>query len=121
MAWTLGSIRIYPQKFGENTSAILPRLQPLSGGTIVQSFGYDTRIIQLSVTIVGFTNKNTLRGYANDGGAAHELLHSVEGSYGNYSVKSFNSDRTMSTCQTIDPTQAEDAPVFEAEIELYPV
>lgn len=118
MPWTYGALRIYPDKSGENTVSILPRLQPLSGGSIIQSFGYDSTIRQYSGVIVGDTIKEALEAFAKDGGTAHALV-SPEGSLGNFSCKSFHVDRTMSTCQTIDVTQPEEAPVYNFEIELY--
>ena len=118
MAWTYGGLRIYPDKSGENTSAILPMLQPLGGGTIVQAFGFQSTVRQLSGLIVGDTIKEALEAFAKDGGAAHALV-SPEGSLGNFMMKSFNVDRTMSTCQTIDITQPEEAPVYNFQMELY--
>lgn len=118
MAWTLGGQRIYAQKSQEETSQILPRLQPLSGPTIVQAFGYDSLIRKLSALVVGDTIKNTIKGYSQDGGTARALV-SPEGSLGNFIVKSVGVSRTNSTCQTIDTGQPETAPVYELDIELY--
>ena len=118
MAWTLGGYRIYAQDLAENTSQILPRLQPLSGGTVVQSFGYDSETKSLSAIVVGDTIKAALKGFSQDGGSSHELV-SPEGSMGNWVVKSCVAKRTKSTCQTIDITQPEDAPVYDVEMEIY--
>jgi hypothetical protein len=118
MAWTYGGQRIYPDKSGENTVAILPILQPLSGGSIIQNFGYQSTVRQYSGVIVGETIKEALEAFAKDGGTAHALV-SPEGAMGNFMAKSFNADRTMSTCQTIDVTQPEAAPVYNFQIELY--
>ncbi len=116
--WQLGGHRIYAQKSNENTSQILPRLQPVSGPTVVQSFGYDSLVRSLTVIVVGDTIKNALIAFAQDGGLSHVLV-SPEGSLGNWIVKSCVPSRTDSTCQTIDTTQATDAPVYEIELELY--
>lgn len=116
--WTYGSQRIYVQKHGGNSANILPRLQTLSGGTTIQSFGYDSMISQISALVVGDTIKDALYAFSKDGGTLHTLV-SPEGSLGDWSVKSFNFDRTNSTCQTIDTTQPEDAPVYEINLELY--
>lgn len=118
MPWTYGGHRIYVQESGENTSNILPRLQPLSGGTIVQSFGYESDIRPVSAIVVGDTIKNALKAFANDGGALHAFV-SPEGSLGNFALKSINVRRTKSVCQTIDITQPEEAPVYDVELELY--
>lgn len=118
MAWTLGGHRIYAQKSDENTSQILPRLQPLSGGSVIQSFGFDSIVRNLSVIVVGDTIKNALRAFAQDAGTVHALV-SPEGSLGNWIVKSCVPNRTTSTCQSIDQTQPDTAPVYEIEIELW--
>lgn len=118
MAWTLGGHRIYTQESDEGTSAIAPRLQPLNGGSVVQSFGYDSTIRNINVIIVGDTIKNAIKAFAQDSMTSHAFV-SPEGSLGNWMVKSFKANRNKSTCQTIDTLQPEDAPVYEAQIELW--
>lgn len=118
MAWTYGGHRIYVQESREGASAILPRLQPLAGGSKIQSFGYDSDIRNVTALVVGDTIKNALKAFSKDGGTLHAFV-SPEGSLGNWSLKSFSSNRTDSTCQTIDITQPEEAPVYEIELELW--
>lgn len=118
MAWTLGGNRLYVQKLTENTSQILPRLQPLSGGSVIQSFGYDSTTLSVMAIVVGSTIKDVFMGYAQDGGATHAFV-SPEGSLGSWIVKSCSPNRTDSTCQSIDITQPEEAPVYEVELELW--
>lgn len=118
MPWSLGGVRIYAQESAENNAQILPRLQPISGGTVVQSFGYESPIRNITALVVGSGNNNALKAFASDAGASHELV-SPEGSLGNFIVKSYVPKRTMVVCQTIDITQPEEAPVYESDIELY--
>jgi len=118
MPWTLGGHRIYAQKSSENTSQILPRLQPLSGGTVIQSFGFDSIVRSVSAIVVGDTIKDALRAFAQDGGTSHAFV-SPEGSLGNWIVKSCVPNRTDSTCQSIDQTQPDTAPVYEVDLELW--
>lgn len=118
MAWTLGGVRIYVQKAETGSSQILPRLQPVSGGTVVQSFGYEKDVRNVSAIIVGDTREAALKAFSKDGGALHAYV-SPEGSLGSFAVKSYSSNRTNSICQTIDITLPEDAPVYEVEMELY--
>lgn len=118
MAWTLGGNRIYVQDSEEGANQIAPRLQPLSGGSVIQSFGYDSTIRSVSAIVVGDTIKNNLKAYSQDGMASHAFV-SPEGSLGNWMVKSFKANRTKSTCQTIDQTQAEDVPVYDITMELW--
>jgi hypothetical protein len=116
--WQLGGHRIYVQKFSKSTSSILPRLQPLSGGTVIQSFGYDSTTLSITAIVVGDTINNILLGYAQDGGVLHALV-SPEGGLGSWMVKSCSPNRTNSTCQSIDISQPETAPVYEVELELW--
>lgn len=118
MAWTLGGNRIYVQEKEGNSSQIIPRLQPLSGPTVLQYFGYDNDVLNVNTIVVGDTIKDALVGYSKDGGTSHAFV-SPEGSLGNWVVKSCSHKRTKSTCQTIDITQPEDAPVYEIDLELY--
>lgn len=117
MAWTYSGHRIYAQSSEESNSATLPRLQPLSGGTVIQVFGYESDVRNISAIVVGDTIKDALRIISKDGGIAHALV-SPEGSLGNWSLKSFKASRTNSTCQSIDQTQDSDAPVYNVELEL---
>src|SRR3990172_10839526 len=117
MAWTYNSNRIYVQKITKGASQIMPRLQPLSGGSILQSFGYDSTIRNITAIVVGDTIEQALEALSKDGGLAHALV-SPEGSLGNWILKDYSSDRTESTCQTIDITQAEDVPVYNCELTL---
>jgi hypothetical protein len=118
MAWTYNSVRIYAQESDEGTSQIAPRLQPISGGSVIQSFGYDSTVRNISAIVVGDTNKDALKALAQDGMSSHALV-SPEGSLGNWMLKSFKANRTKSTCQTIDEAQAEDAPVYDCQLELW--
>lgn len=117
MAWTYGGHRIYVQKSSQSDAQIMPRLQPLSGGTVIQSFGYESEIRNVTAIVVGDTIKNALKAFAKDGATSHAFV-SPEGSLGNWILKSFQADRTEATCQTIDETQPEEAPVYDIELEL---
>lgn len=118
MAWTLGGHRIYVQDSDENISQIAPRLQPLSGGSIIQDFGYDSTIRNIQAIVVGDTIKDALKAFSKDGMLSHAFV-SPEGSLGNWMVKGFKATRTRSTCQSIDTSQPEDAPVYDVSIELW--
>jgi hypothetical protein len=118
MAWTYNSTRIYVSDYEEGNSAVLPRLQPLSGGSIIQSYGYDSDIRNLSALVVGDTNKDALRVLTKDGGTAHALV-SPEGSMGNWILKSFKAKRIPNICQTVDTSQAEDVPLYTCEFEFW--
>lgn len=118
MAWTYGGVRIYAQKSEQNTSQIIPRLQPVDGGTVLQVFGYESLIRQITALVVGDSKHNSLRAFAQDSGTGHTLV-SPEGSLGSFILRGFSSRRTDSTCQTIDPTLPSEAPVYEVDLELF--
>lgn len=118
MAWTYNSHRIYAQKSTKQASQIMPRLQPISGGSVIQSFGYDSTVRTIEAIVVGDTINNALEALAKDGATAHALV-SPEGSLGNWILKDYNSDRTTSTCQSIDQTQPETAPVYNVSLTLW--
>ena len=58
--WTLGGTRIYPHTKKETASQIIPKLQPLNGGTVHQVFGYESPEITLTCLVVGSGDKNHL-------------------------------------------------------------
>lgn len=118
MAWTYGGVRIYAQESSRSSAQILARLQPVNGGTVIHSFGYESMIRNVTAIVVGDTNDAALYAFSKDGGTTHELV-SPEGSLGNWICKGYSSRRTDSTCQTIDTTQPETAPVYEVELELH--
>lgn len=118
MDWTIDGNRFYVQKITKGASQIAPRLQPLAGGSIIQSFGYDSTIRNVSAIVVGDTIEQAIEALSKDGMQLH-VLESPEGSLGNWAVKDYNSDRQESICQTIDITQDEMAPVYNVELTLW--
>jgi hypothetical protein len=118
MSWTIGGTRIFTQKFGGTGSNIIARLQPLSGGTITQKFGYETPIRKLGFLVVGETDKNTLVGYAQSGTTRALVFNST--TIGTYQIKSFNWEQLNGiVCQTIRGDLPQNSPVYNCEMELY--
>lgn len=117
MAWTIGGVRVYAQESTEETGQILPRLQPLNGGTVIQAFGYESTVRGMDAIIVGDTRKNALKAFAQT--ETPVALVSPEGSLGNVIVRKFQAKRNKTTCQRIDLTLAETAPVYDVSFELY--
>lgn len=121
--WIFNSIRIFPQTLKDASGQIIPRLNPLSGGTVLQVFGYDTSIVTISAIIVGDTDRAALKALGRTG-LSYNLQYrdGGVGSYttvGTYFVKSFTSQRTMATCQTIRADLATNSPVYNIDLELY--
>lgn len=118
MAWTLDGIRIFVEESKEEAGQIVPRLQPLSGGTVLQTFGYESDVRTLGAIVIGDTDKDALKALRLGGTAA---LVCPEGALGSFTVKNVSVQRVHSINQTllIDGTHACDDPVYQVEIQLY--
>lgn len=114
--WTLGGVRIFTQDLKEEVGQIIPRLQPLSGGTVLQTFGYEDDVRTLVGYVVGKDDKDALKSMSTGG---TEQLISPEGSEGNFHIKQVVVNRVMCICQTLRPDLPEDSPVYSVEIQLY--
>jgi len=116
MTWSYGGVRIYVQERTLDWDQLTARLNPLGGGTILHHFGYDERIDKVTAIVVGSTNLASLYAFTSDA-TDHELVTP----YGNadFYLKHMTARQRRGTCQTIDPTQAEDVPVFDVDLELY--
>lgn len=117
MSWTLNGIRIFTQNLKEDVSQIIPRLQPLSGGTVLQVFGYESDVKILAGIVVGNTDKDALKSLTEGAGAV--TLVAPEGSLGSYQVRSVSASRVHTLCQTLRADLPEDSPVYDVEIQLY--
>ena len=121
--WQYNGIRIFPQTMKDTQGQIIPRLSPLSGGTVLQVFGYDSPIVTLSAIVVGDADKASLKVLTTTG-LSYDLQYrdGSVGSYttvGTYYVKTLTFQRTMATCQTIRPDLPTDSPVYNVDFELY--
>lgn len=117
MAWSLDGIRIFVGESKEDAGQVVPRLQPLGGGTLLQVFGYESDIRTIGGIVVGDTDKDGLKDLRTDGG--YYTLLSPEGSLGDFIVKNVTVRRVHCICQTLRPDLPEDSPVYEVEIQLY--
>jgi len=115
--WSYGNIRIYAQTDVDATSQIIPRIQPLSGPTILQIFGNDSAIKSITAIVVGSGDASSLNSYAADG-TAYTLV-SPEVTVGSFYLKSISMARQYSISQTMRPDLACDAEVYMATMELY--
>jgi len=100
MDWSIGGIRIFVTDGTEEVGQIVAKLQPLSGGTIHQIFGYETPTRKLSCYVVGETNKEALMNLTMSG-VAFELL-SPEGDLGDFIVEKVSMPRVNCAKQTLD-------------------
>jgi len=118
MDWSIGGIRIYVTDGNEEVGQIVAKLQPLSGGTIFQTFGYETPVRKLSCYVVGDTNKENLMNLTTSG-TVFELL-SPEGSLGDFIVEKVNMPRVACVKQTLDLTGSLTcySPLYRGDITL---
>lgn len=118
MVWSLNSIRIFVSELKEEATQIVPRLQPLSGPTVLQVFGYESDIVTIAGLIVGDTDRDALKLLRTTGSGY--VLESPEGTIGsNFVVKAVSINREKSICQTLREDLDSTAPVYRAEIQLY--
>ena len=118
MAWSLSGVRIFVQESNADGSQIIPRLQPLAGGTILQIFGYDSDVHSISAIVVGDTDRDALMALKTTG--TDYALVSPEGAMGDFLVKKMSYKRIPNICQTLRPDLASDAPMYNFDMELYP-
>lgn len=118
MAWSYNGIRVFTQKNTGSKKQIIARLQPLEGGTILQTFGWDERIVKLSGLVVGSDDINSLLGLTETGTAY--TLSGATGNYGDYFLSNFSYDQLNSICQTLRPDLDDDAFVYQVDLELFP-
>lgn len=116
--WTLNSIRIFVQESKTDGAQIIPRLQPLNGGTILQFFGYEDEIRVLNAIIVGDTDRDALKALYKTG-TSYSLV-TPEGTEGDFFVKKFSYNRIPNICQTLRGDLASDSPMYTVSLELYP-
>jgi hypothetical protein len=117
MAWTLNGIRIFVTDFGNDYKQIIAKLNPLNGGTVYHTFGYDFVTSKLTCYVVGDTDNVAIRALTRTG-TSYTLI-SDQGSYGDFLVNAVNIKRINSVCQTLRPDLDDDAPVYIADMELY--
>lgn len=115
--WTINGIRVFVTEFGNNYKQITAKLNPLGGGTVYHTFGYDFVTSRLSGWIVGDTDNSAIRGLTRTG-TSYALI-SDQGAYGNFLVNNVDVKRVNSICQTLRPDLDEDAPVYQIEMELF--
>lgn len=118
MNWTLNNVRIFVQEHASEGGQIIPRLQPLSGGTVLQFFGYESEVKTLNAYVVGDTDRNALLALRKTGSAY--TLESPMGSLGGFYVRKVAFKQIPNICQTLRPDLAEDAPMYIFDFELYP-
>ncbi len=115
--WTYAGYRIFVQDYTTGHKQIIPRLNPIGDGTILQIFGYDERITKVNAYVVGFDDIQALRKLTTSG-VAFNLVTPIDGTLPHY-CNDVQAKLTKGICQTLRPDLAEDAPVYLVDLELY--
>ena len=116
MNWSLNGTQIYVNSKDAVAKAIIANLQPLSGGTIRQVFGYENQSYNINCVVVGQTNVNALKALAITG--SYYTLSGPNGFSISALVESVSEKQKMTISQTVDPTQDYYTPVFDVSINL---
>jgi hypothetical protein len=115
--WILDSVRIFAQDLPEDGKQAIARLQPLSGPTVYQVFGYESSVFKLSAVVVGQDDIDDLRAASRDG-----ALHTLSGAWDIYKsvyVSAFSfKPRKGVIWQDLRTDLDCDDPVFDVELEL---
>lgn len=117
MAWTYNNIRIFVQKFDGATGNVIARLQPISGETIRQIFGYESEIIKVACIVVGETDFQAIRTLAQNG--SYNTLTDGGSFSGSYVIHGFAWSKLLSIAQTLRPDLDCASPLYSLEIEFY--
>ena len=117
MNWSLDNIRIFVSESKEEAGQIVPRLQPLASGTVLQVFGWESDVRTLGAIVIGDTDKNALKQLRTTG-SSYTLL-SPEGDLGDFFVKNVSVTRLPAVCQTIRTDLDPESPVYQVDIQLY--
>jgi hypothetical protein len=117
--WSLNSIRLIVQDNPESNKQIIARLQPVSGGTVLQIFGYEDNILKISAIVVGTTDKESLLGLSKTGSSYSLVTPYGTSSYYVSSVSIKQRLGIISQTILIDANHDCEDPIFDADIELY--
>ena len=114
--WTLGGTRIFVTQLSDSAGQIVAKLQPLDGGTIYHTFGYENHTYKLDFLIAGTTDLETIKGYATSG-ISYSLI-SPWGTLGDFIVGNVTITPTHSIWQSFNSEELCTAMVFAVSMEL---
>ena len=117
--WTLNGTRVFVQEHKKIGTQIIPRLQPLNGGTVHQFFGYEDPVVKIAALVVGNVDKNALENMYKSTSAV--TLSGPYDIYKSYYVHSIETNIEPATCQSLRVDLDSDAPVYTVLMELYEV
>jgi phage protein U len=113
--WYLNTTRIYVQNLTGAGKQTVARLQPLSGPTVHQVFGYESEIFRLKAIVIGETDLSNLKGLVATGSTY--TLSGYGTNYGSFYVTNVSWDKSPAVIQTV--TADCDDPMFTVDLELF--
>lgn len=118
--WTINSVRFYVQEHGGEESALIARLSPRGGGTILHWFGYEETADQIEALVLTTADRDSILAM-KDSNTSYALV-SPEGSLGNWFVKKVSWRREDSVQHVFfdRPSVSIDAPLYRVSLEIYP-
>ena len=116
--WQYHSVRIYTIDENDTHKPIVTKLQPLSGGTVIQTYGYENEIIKITCYVVGASNLAILKADADAQPLVAQTLVSDLGTVGSYYLTNLSSKRSHAIRQSLDSSQSNTAPVYQVDLEL---
>lgn len=120
--WYYNNIRIFIEDMPERTGSVIARLQPLTGGSIHQSFGWESSVLSFKGYIVGETDYAALKISSRDGNT-HPLVYidpPASGiDLGDFYLHNVVISRTKAVWQSLRTDLECDAPVYAVEGEFY--
>jgi hypothetical protein len=114
--WYYNNIGITATNLKENDDQIIAELQPISGGTIYQTFGYINEHITLQCFVVGVEDKNALKLLVRNGNT-----YPLSGAgilFGNYYLAKASFDWMTTWKQTFRPDKDAEDLIFKCSLEL---
>lgn len=116
--WSFGGIRIFVQDYISDDDQIIAELNPLAGGSIYHTFGYEDPKIKLNVYVVGWDDTTSLRNLSKTG-EKYTLETPWFTITSGYLLKHITRKMVMSNCQTLRSDLPSDSPVFICDLELW--
>lgn len=118
MGWTLGNTRIFVVDETIDSKNIIARLQPLAGGSVHQTFGYENDIYKVNAYIVGSGDLSNLKNMAKS--SSKYALKDFDGNLvlSGY-VNSISTKVIPGIWQSLRLDLPSNAPVYVVEILLY--
>lgn len=125
MAWYIDSNRIYVQEFQRQDKQIIARLQPIDYPTVMQYFGDESPVYQVTAKIAGDSKMTAIAALAKDGTvcALQTPIIEVANPVSYLTISGYISSLSMnmeySMAQTFDPSADCDANVYAINFEFY--